>query len=451
MRKGDRVVIVMANCPEVPVAYGATWRAGAAITPAMFLLPPDEIRRIIEDSGATAVITTPEFLANVQTAAKDLPDVLAIISTGPPAEGVISLDALTKADMSPMVATDADDLAAILYTGGTTGQSKGVMLTHENLRVMARGAFEASDVIDGDRAITALPLAHGYGMMSMVAASHGNNGYAVLMRWFDPSQWPQLVQDHKIRRAAVVPTMLQLLLSQPLEDYDLSSLEVVNSGAAPLAKETILEFERRVPSCLILEGYGCSESGVITSVNRRGNRKIGSVGLPFPGYEVKCVDDDGKDMGLDEVGEICVRSGGVMEGYWKSPELNAEVLTNGWLHTGDIGKVDADGFVWIVDRKKDLIIRGGFNVFPRDVEDALLEDPAIEMAGVVGRPDTIYGEEVVAFVSLRSGASATPEEIIEHSKTKLGKYKYPREVHVVGYLPLTPVGKVDRKALRKML
>jgi long-chain acyl-CoA synthetase len=245
-----------------------------------------------------------------------------------------------------------------------------------------------------------------------------------------------------------VPAMIQMLLAQPLEDADLSSLRYVNSGAAPLAAQTREQWERRVPGCQILEGYGCTESGAVISVNPPGASRPGSVGRPIPGYQVSIRDDDDAGVPAGADGEICVRADGVMAGYWNSPAETAATLRGGWLHTGDIGRLDADGYLYVVDRKKDLIIRGGFNVFPRDVEDVLLEHPAVAMAGVIGRPDQRLGEEIVAFVSLLPGSEATPAEIIEFARGRLSANKYPREVSIVDSVPLTSVGKLDRKALR---
>ena len=237
----------------------------------------------------------------------------------------------------------------------------------------------------------------------------------------------------------------------PLEDYDLSSLRFLSSGAAPLAPEIATEFVRRVPSVKIAEGYGCTESGAVISVNPPDAPKIGTVGKVIPGYEMVLRNDDGTPSAPGEPGEVTVRSPGVMQGYWKSPEATASTLKDGWLYTGDIGTLDEDGYLRIVDRKKDLIIRGGFNVFPRDVEDCLLEHPAVALAGVVGRKDPKLGEEVVAFVSLNPGAEVAPEELIAFVKERIGGYKYPREVNIIAAVPLTPVGKVDRKAIRQML
>lgn len=452
LQPSDRVVVMLPNGPDVPMVYSALWRAGAAITPAMFLLPPDEVKRIITDSEVRAVITSVEFLATIRAAAEGAENLKWIISTGPETDGVISISSLEDSDPGEIVDVPDDSLAALMYTGGTTGRSKGVMLSHENLAFCGQSSYEASYIPELNMGMTALPLSHAFGLIVTVTGFYAREpGKAILMGWFDASRWLEHVEEFKVQRAAAVPSMIQILLGQSLQEYDLSSWLYVTVGAAPLARETIEEFERRVPSCKILEGYGCTESGAVITVNRAGNRKVGSVGQPISGYELKIVDGDGNEVAVGERGEVCCRSRGVMQGYWKDPELTAETLKGGWLHTGDIGTLDDDGFLCIVDRQKDLIIRGGFNVFPRDVEDVLLEHPAVEVAGVVGKPDPTYGEEVVAFISLRPGARATPEELIEHCKQKVAGHKYPREVRMVGYVPLTPVGKVDRKALRQML
>jgi long-chain acyl-CoA synthetase len=271
------------------------------------------------------------------------------------------------------------------------------------------------------------------------------------MRWFEPQGFLELIQEHRLQIAAVVPTMLQLLLSLPLEKYDLSSLQYVTSGGAPLAMETAEEFIRRVPSASIRQGYGLTETAALISSTPIGRERAGSVGLPVPGTELRILDDEGNQVSAGEVGEICARSPGVMQGYWHAPEITTEALRDGWLHTGDLGYQDDDGYLYIVDRKKDLIIRGGFNVYPRDIEDALVEHPAVQTAGVVGRPDPRHGEEVVAFVALHPGSDVTGEQLVDWARERIGGYKYPREVVVVDAVPLTPVGKVDRKALRAVL
>jgi long-chain acyl-CoA synthetase len=429
---GDRVVVFAANCPEVPIAYNAIWRAGAVVTPAIFLLPPPELRHIVEDAEARAVIASPEFADTAREAAGDA----LVISTD-------EFATLEQSNPSPIVDRDDSDLAALMYTGGTTGRAKGVMLTHENLWLVGRAAQDAGHVPGIVRALTALPLSHAFGLLVTVIGFHTHEPTSsVLMRWFEPTAWLELAQEHRSQIAAVVPSMLNFLLLQPLEEYDLSELRFIASGASPLAPEKAQELERRLPRVEVREGYGLTETSALVSATPPGQVRLGSVGKPAPGVEVR-IDGD------EDIGEICVRSPFLMAGYWRAPEATAEALRDGWLYTGDLGRLDEDGYLYVVDRKKDLILRGGFNVFPRDVEEALLEHPAIEAAAVVGRPDEEHGEEVVAFVALSEDFD--PEDIVAWARTRIGGYKYPREVHVVPALPLTPVGKVDRKALRALV
>jgi long-chain acyl-CoA synthetase len=453
---GERVVVLMANCPEVGIAYSAIWRAGAVVTPVVFLISPPELQHILADSGAVAVVTTPELLATVSAAAAGAPQLRHVIVVGGAPDSLpehvrgVDFADLESAPPGDIVPVAGDDLAALMYTGGTTGRAKGVMLSHRNLYYCSRSSHEASQAEGITSALTPLPLSHAYGMIVTLVGFHATEpALGVLQRWFDPAEFVVLAQQHKTQRTALVPAMVQMLLAQPLEDADLSSLRYVNCGAAPLAGQTRQQWERRVPSSEILEGYGCTESGAVISVNPPGASRPGSVGLPIPGYQVSIRDDNDADVPAGTDGEICVLADGVMAGYWNSPEETAATLRGGWLHTGDIGRFDADGYLYVVDRKKDLIIRGGFNVFPRDVEDVLLGHPAVAMAGVVGRPDERLGEEIVAFVSLRPGSEASPGEIIEFARGRLAAHKYPREVTVLPAIPLTSVGKLDRKALRR--
>ena len=449
---GDRVVVMMSNSPDVGVLYSAAWRAGAVITPVIFLVSDAELRHILADSEAAAVVTTPEFLARVQAAAASAPGVRAVVCTERE-EGAIALDDLAQATPGGIVPRADSDLAALMYTGGTTGRAKGVMMTHANLWWSGRSAYDAGRVEGIARSLVPLPLSHAYGLLVTVIGLHSEepDQRSVIMRWFDASGWLDLAQEHRVQISSLVPSMIQLLLAEPLEDYDLSQLRFVTSGAAPLAREVLEEFERRVPSVMVREGYGLTESSALISSSQPGARRVGAAGKPVPGTEVRIVGDDGSDLPPGEVGEICVRSPMVMAGYWKAPDLTAETVVDGWLHTGDLGRLDADGFLHLVDRKKDLVIRGGFNVYPRDVEDVLLEHPAVAQAAVVGRPDPRLGEEVVAVVALRAGRSAEPGDLVEFARERLGAYKYPREVRIVDAVPLTAVGKVDRKEVRRQL
>jgi long-chain acyl-CoA synthetase len=425
---GDRVVVLMENQPDVGVVYHAAWRAGAVVTPVIFLLPPEELRRILVDSRASLVVTSETFRSTVEGVADGI--------------RVATPDELAAAHPAPIAARDDGDLAALIYTGGTTGRSKGVMLSHDNLWHAGRAGHDHGYVPGIVRGLVSLPLSHAFGLLVLAVGLHAREpGATVLMRWFDPAAWLELAQQHRSQVSAVVPSMLQLLLAQPLEDYDLSELRYVISGAAPLPPEVASAFQERVPGVELREGYGLSESTAIVSGNPPGRGRPGSVGLPVPGVEVRI------DAPPGEVGEICVRSPTVMVGYWDAPEATAETVRDGWLRTGDLGRLDKDGYLYITDRVKDLIIRGGFNVFPRDVEEALLEHPGVESAAVVGRPDDTLGEEVVAFVT----GDVAPDELVAFAKQRIGGYKYPREVHVVDALPLTPIGKIDRKALRERL
>jgi long-chain acyl-CoA synthetase len=452
VRPGDRVVICMANCPEVGLTYSALWRAGAAPTPVLFLLTEDEIRHVVQDSGAVACVTTPEFLPKVLAAAGGLPVVVVgDLPDGGPA-GVVPWEQLESGDELALVDRAGDDLAALLYTGGTTGRSKGVALSHASLDAAGAAGAAASHSPGRNSILLPLPLAHAYGLLVTVSGLHAREaGRSVLMRWFDPAGWVALVEEHRLQTSALVPSMIQMLLAQPLEQHDLSCLERVSSGAAPLAAEVQAEFERRIPGVEIREGYGCTETSALISAQPNAERRVGSVGKPVPGVEVRIVAEDGTVLPAGGNGEICVRGPVVMTGYWQAPEATAHAVRDGWLHTGDVGHLDGDGFLYVVDRIKDLIIRGGFNVYPRDVEDVLLAHPQVVGAAVVGRPDTKLGEEVVGFVQLAPAATVTPEELIAYAREHLGSYKYPREIRIVDAIPLTSVLKTDRKALRVTL
>ena len=476
VRPGDRLLVLMANCPEVLITYTAAWRAGAVVTPLLFLVSEDELGHALNDSGAVGVVTTVEFLPKVSAAVKGngpggtgggsppcageaggAPGVRFVLVPGAqaaePAAGrvpVLDFDQVASAEPGSIADRSGTDLAALLYTGGTTGRSKGVPLTHAGLYWCGSAAHEQSVRASVISSVLPLPLAHAYGLLVICGGMHRtDHTKTILMRWFDPAGWVKLAGEHRVQSSALVPSMIQMLLGQPLEEADLSELIVISSGAAPLADEVRREFEARVPTATVYEGYGCTEAATFISANPWGARRVGSVGLPVPGVELTIQDEAGQVLPSGQDGEICVRSPGVMTGYWHSEDASA--LAGGWLHTGDIGHQDADGYLYVVDRKKDLILRGGFNVFPRDVEDVLLAHPAVALAGVVGRPDGRLGEEVVAFVSLRPGAEATAGELTEYAKKHLAANKYPREIRIVPAVPLTSVGKLDRKKLRQWI
>ena len=457
LRPGERVVVCMANCPEVGITYHAVWRAGAVATPVLFLLSEDELRHVLADSGAVYVVTTPEFLPKVTAAAAGLDGVRGIIVCGEPPEagggrGMLRFSELEASAAAGLVDADPAGLAALLYTGGTTGRSKGVMISHDALSAASWAATSTSHGEALRSALLPLPLSHVYGLMVSVMALHSPDpGTTVLMRWFDAAGWLRLAAEHRVNISPLVPSMLQMLLQQPLEDYDLSALMRLTSGAAPLPRQVAEEFGRRLPQVEIGEGYGCTETAAIIATSPLGQARPGSVGRPAPGVQVRIERQDGTAAGPGEDGEICVRGPMVMTGYWHAEQETAHALRDGWLHTGDIGRLDSDGYLYIVDRIKDLIIRGGYNVYPRDVEDVMLGHPDVLAAAVVGRPDEKYGEEVVAFVQLREGSAAGPADLVEFARARLSAVKYPREVRIVDQVPLTSVMKTDRKRLRATL
>ena len=447
---GDRVVVLTMNTPEVFVTYQAIWRAGAVVTPVIFLQTPPELRHILEDSGAKAAILTPELLPLFQGSAAGL-DIATIVVDGDGADGTIPYATLEAAGPGEIVSREDDDLAALLYTGGTTGRAKGVMLSHLNLWAAGSGMQQVARTSDTTRSLLPLPLSHAFGLNVLVAGLHADRQQvSVMQRWFDAKGWLELVQEHRLETSAVVPSMMQMLLDQPYQDYDLSSLVSFGSGGAPLLP-SLREKVEKAFGVSILEGYGCTETSAIVTASTLEESRPGSVGRPAPHAEVSIQSPTGEMLPVGEEGEICVRGTGVMLGYWNSPELTAQTLREGWLHTGDVGRLDEDGYLYVVDRVKDLIIRGGFNVYPRDVEDVLVEHHAVASAACVGRPDRDSGEEVVAVVQLHPGATATPDELIEYAKGRMARYKYPREVTIVDAVPLTSVGKINRKAVRDLI
>jgi long-chain acyl-CoA synthetase len=451
---GERVVVCMTNCPEVLLSYAALWRAGAVPTPVMSTLTVPELRHVLADSGAVAAVASVASLPLVTAAADGLG--VRVVLAGP--ELLPGADALlgeleSGADGS-LVPRGDDDLAALLYTGGTTGRSKGVMLTHAGLSTISQAraqVFSASGAVD---LLLPLPLSHVYGLLNSVTRMHmPTPGFAALQRKFDAREWLEIVARVRPQAGALVPSMLQLLLRQELEAADLSSLFYLTTGGAPLSVAVREEFERRVPGVQVCDGYGCTEVTSTATMNPYGASRSGSVGLPLPGVEVKVVGEAGEPVPAGVDGEVCVRSAGVMAGYWqdgaRDEQATRAAVRDGWMHTGDVGHLDEDGYLYVVDRIKDLIIRGGFNVYPRDVEDVLLAHPDVASAAVVGRPDPVLGEEVVAYVALKPGAAVSGEALIAYSAEHLGRHKHPREVHVVDAVPLTSVGKIDRKALRQ--
>jgi long-chain acyl-CoA synthetase len=447
VQPGDRVVVLLPNYPEVLAAYTGILKAGAVIVPIVFLLSPDEVRHILADSAAKVVITAPELAAKVEGWRGSL---IAVGGEGGGARAWDDWIAREPDAFTTMERADGD-LAVILYTSGTTGKPKGVALSHANLASNARAAASIYE-LDRERwSLGVLPLSHSYGLVTLNA---GNilGTKSVLLRWFNPDAVLDAITRFRVQSMAGVPTMYVYLLNHAGADhYDTSSMRSWGSGAAPLPLEIVEPFEKKFGGRLV-EGYGLTEvSPVVTSTRLSAPRKPGSVGQPLPGVEVAILDADDRALPVGETGEIGVRGPNVMLGYYGLPDETARALRNGWLHTGDVGRLDADGFLYIVERKKDLIIRGGFNVYPREVEEVLYAHPAVAEAAVVGMRDPLMGEEVCAFVVLKGGAATDADALIDFCRSRLAKYKCPREVRFVPSLPKNPVGKILRKELRARL
>jgi long-chain acyl-CoA synthetase len=462
---GSKVVVLLPNCPEVIVAFQAALRLGATVIPVLFLLGTPEIKYILEHSEAETIITSSFFADRVTEAADGVATVKRIIfaddapssSSGQVHPDTFNALMANQPDELPLYNADAHEVAVMLYTSGTTGRPKGVMLTHLNLYANAKlsavtAEFSRTDYNAPSEAIAllCLPLAHSYGLTVMNIGFLTGARY-VLMTWFDPEGAMQLIQQHKITNFSGVPTMYVYMLNHPkYKEYDLSSVTSWGSGSAPLPVEVQTAFEHHVGQS-ILEGYGLSEHSPVVSSNRPDRlNKRGSIGQPIFGVEFRVVDDDDQPVPLGEVGELILRGPCVMKGYYKQPDLTARVLRHGWLHTGDMVRVDEDGYLYIVERKDDLIIRGGENIYPREVEEALYKHPSVAETSVVGAPDPELGQVVHAFVVLKSGQNATEAELIAFCQQHIAKFKAPKHITFLGALPKNLIGKTIRKELKQL-
>jgi len=450
VQPGDRVVVMLPNCPQVMQSYGGILRVGAVIVPVIFLLGEAEVAHIVADSEARVVITSSDMVGKIEKQIGVLPNLRHVLLVGGGQSGLRSFEEETdgESDRFEAVPRGDGDLAVILYTSGTTGTPKGVALSHANLESNARASATLFE-LDRERwGVGVLPLSHSYGL-TVMNAGHILGTRSALLRWFNPEEVLRTIQEFRAEAMSGVPTMFVYLLNYPgASAYDTSTMRVWGSGAAPLPVEVVEPFERRFGGKL-LEGYGLTEASPVVAAHRlSGVRKLGSVGQPIPGVTVSIRDDDDRALPVDEVGEVCVQGPNVMVGYYRNPEETAKTIRGGWLRTGDMGRLDADNYLYIVERKKDLIIRGGFNIYPRDVEEALYAFPGVAEAAVIGLPDTLMGEEVVAFVVLKPGQAATADEVAGFCQARLAKYKCPKEIRFVDALPKSPVGKILRKELR---
>ena len=451
VEKGDRVVVQLPNCPEALQSFQGVWKVGAAIVPISFLMGEEETAHIYQDSGAVAVITGSDSLAKAKRARSKAPQVRNLIVVDGEAPDGVDYGSLVEegSEELEMVEVADDDLAILIYTAGTTGRPKGVMHSHYTLYANAK-AMEMPADVQVPPMLISLPLCHSYGIATMNTC-YCTGAKIVLMRWFQVEEFFRLVEKHRPAIVPAVPMMYKLMLMSPeAGKYDLSSVFLWISGSAALPLETARAFKEKF-GATIHEGWGLTEAFAHNTVNPFGGLvKTGSIGVPMAGVELKIVDDDDRELAPGEQGEIVVRGPMVMKGYWNMPDETAEALRDGWLHTGDIGYTDEDGYVFITERKKDMIIKAGENIFPREVEEVIVTHPRVADCAVVGVEDEMYGEDIKAFVVLRPGEQCTEEEIIEHCRERLTRFKTPKSVRFVESLPTNIMGKVLRRELKKL-
>lgn len=462
LEKGDRVALMLPNCPPYIISYYGILLAGGMVAQVNPLLVDKELAHILIDSGSKTIVIY-EPLLPVLHAIIDQTEIEHVIvvrlgENEAKHDQAVDFETFLKKATTPPdpVAIDSvEDTAVLQYTGGTTGRSKGAMLTHRNLVANVIQQYEYfQDVLTPgeDRVLTVIPLFHVYGMTSCMNLSLYTGAMSILLPRFDLEEVLQTIRDVQPTSFPGVPTMYIALNSHPkLSEYQVDSIKICNSGSAPMPQEVLRSFEKQT-GATILEGYGLSETSPTTHCNPFfGTRKLGSVGIGVPGTDYKIVDlaEGTKELAPGEIGEVLIKGPQVMKGYWNMPEGTAQTLQDGWLSTGDIAYMDEDGYLFIVDRKKDLIIASGYNVYPREVEEVLYGHPAIEEAVVVGVPDSYRGETVKAVVVLKEGASCKEEELIAYCRKNMAAYKIPRIIEFRDELPKTSVGKILRRKIRE--
>src|SRR4051794_32962983 len=440
---GDRVGLQMPNVPYFPIVYFGALRLGAVVVPMNPLQKGREVEYHLTDSGAKVLVAWHGFAEPAQEGSQGAGAECVIAEPGEfeqllgGAEAVD--DVVDRAD---------DDAAVIIYTSGTTGTPKGATLMHSNLASGAEVARELVDAGPDSVGLATLPLFHVFGMNSVMNMAFHARGMVTLLPRFEPGKALEIIQRDHVTSFAGVPTMYSALLHHPERDnYDLSSLDLCVSGGSAMPVEVLRGFDEAF-GAKILEGYGLSETVGMGSFNLPDReRKAGSIGVPIGGTEMKVVDDDDNEVPQGERGEVVMRGPFVMKGYWNRDDATEEVMKDGWFHTGDIATVDEDGYFFIVDRKKELVIRGGYNVYPREVEEVLYGHPAVREAAVIGVPHDELGEEVAAAVALKDGADASAEEIRDYVKQRVAAYKYPRKVWITDDLPKTSTGKILKREI----
>jgi long-chain acyl-CoA synthetase len=464
--KGDVVSLLMANSVEYIIAYFACWKLGALAGPVNSLLKEHETSFVMNNSEAKAALVHSEFRERIESIRGDLPHLKAIITFDdhaeatreicqkPECEGAPSTkEALANARASDTFALGPDDDAIIIYTSGTTGKPKGCLLTHGNIIANARQISEWLHFTSEDRLLTVMPLFHMNAVSVTTMSALYAGGSTVISQRFSASQFWRIISDYQITSFGSVATMLSMLLSTypdgVPEGLKTAQLRFAMCGSAPVPAEVMKKFEETF-NCPVIEGYGLSESTCRSTFNPPDERRrAGSCGLPI-GNEMKVVDDDDNEVPQGELGEIVLRGENVLKGYFKNPDATEKAFRGGWFHTGDVGYQDKEGFFFIVDRKSDMIIRGGENIYPREIDEVLYQHPAVAAAATIGVPDQLYGEEVAAFVVLKDGMKLTEGELIEYCKQGLADYKCPKSVRFVADIPKGPTGKLLKRELAQI-
>jgi long-chain acyl-CoA synthetase len=444
MRPGDRVGVMLPNVPYFAAVYYGILRGGGVVVPMNVLLKEREVEYYLSDSEARLLFAWHE-LADAAHAGSDGAHADCLLVEPGDFEAV-----LERWGSSPeIVGRESGDTAVILYTSGTTGKPKGAELTHDNLRRNADIAIGLFGMDADTVTLGALPLFHSFGQTCGLNATIRAGGCLTLIPRFHPGRALQIIERDRVTVFEGVPTMYSALLGDPSRgEVDTSTLRVCVSGGAAMPGEVMRNFEQAF-GCTILEGYGLSETSPVASFNHPDReRKPGSIGTPIEGVEMQVWDDEGNELPQGEVGEIVIRGHNVMKGYWRKPGATAAAIDeDGWFRSGDMARLDEDGYFFIVDRKKDLIIRGGYNVYPREVEEVLYEHPAVHEAAVVGIPHPQLGEEIGAAVALKPGVSVDAAELRDHVKRQVAAYKYPRRVWIVDELPKGPSGKILKREI----
>ncbi|HEX6047081.1 MAG TPA: long-chain-fatty-acid--CoA ligase [Pyrinomonadaceae bacterium] len=439
VRKGDVVSLLLPNSVEYVVAYFACWHIGALAGPINSLLKAEEIDYVISNSEAKVVLVNSEFVTRIKNDVE-----------------VIVFDEVERVIEDAVEATqiNSSDEAIIIYTSGTTGKPKGCLLTHGNVIANARQISGWLGFTESDRLLTIMPLFHMNAVSVTTMSALYAGGSTVVSPKFSASRFWQIISEYEITSFGSVATMLSMLLSTYPDGVpaglNTPQLRFAMCGSAPVPAEVMKRFEETF-DCLVVEGYGLSESTCRSTFNPPDERRRpGSCGVPI-GNEMRVVDDDDRDVPDGSLGEIVLRGENILKGYYKNPDATASAFRNGWFHTGDVGYRDADGFYYIVDRKSDMIIRGGENVYPREIDEVLYQHPSVAAAAAVGVPDELYGEEVAAVIVLKDGAKSSEQEVIEFCKARLADYKCPKAVHFVDDIPKGPTGKLLKRELTRML